>query len=120
MVVLPWSFAGEGRALVVFVFEKLFGLIVVLHISGSFPSACPIWTHSQRMFIFSAMRDQYMRTGEGFLLVFAVNEAKSFENISSYREQVCILLFYFLLARLCDSFFLDQAGERFRRGTDGL
>lgn len=30
---------------------------------------------------YSAMRDQYMRTGEGFLLVFAVNSAKSFEVI---------------------------------------
>lgn len=39
--------------------------------------------------VFSAMRDQYMRTGEGFLLVFAVNESKSFENIGAYREQVC-------------------------------
>lgn len=37
---------------------------------------------------YSAMRDQYMRTGEGFLLVFAVNEAKSFENIGQYREQI--------------------------------
>ena len=37
---------------------------------------------------FSAMRDQYMRTGEGFLLVFAVNNAKSFEDISMYREQI--------------------------------
>ena len=36
----------------------------------------------------SAMRDQYMRTGEGFLLVFAVNNSKSFEDISMYREQV--------------------------------
>lgn len=36
----------------------------------------------------SAMRDQYMRTGEGFLLVFAVNNAKSFEDISTYREQI--------------------------------
>ena len=34
------------------------------------------------------MRDQYMRTGEGFLLVFAVNNSKSFEDISSYREQI--------------------------------
>ncbi|EEC18550.1 conserved hypothetical protein [Ixodes scapularis] len=33
------------------------------------------------------MRDQYMRTGEGFLLVFAVNNNKSFEDISMYREQ---------------------------------
>lgn len=38
--------------------------------------------------IFSAMRDQYMRTGEGFLLVFAINNAKSFEDISMYREQI--------------------------------
>ncbi|XP_014467649.1 PREDICTED: ras-like protein 1 [Dinoponera quadriceps] len=37
---------------------------------------------------YSAMRDQYMRTGEGFLLVFAVNSAKSFEDISTYREQI--------------------------------
>lgn len=29
-----------------------------------------------------------MRTGEGFLLVFAVNNAKSFEDISNYREQI--------------------------------
>ncbi|VUZ57190.1 unnamed protein product [Hymenolepis diminuta] len=37
---------------------------------------------------YSAMRDQYMRTGEGFLCVFAVNNAKSFEDINQYREQV--------------------------------
>lgn len=37
---------------------------------------------------YSAMRDQYMRTGEGFLLVFAVNESKSFENVTHYRDQI--------------------------------
>lgn len=41
-----------------------------------------------QLIYFSAMRDQYMRTGEGFLLVFAVNNAKSFEDISMYREQI--------------------------------
>ncbi|KER30445.1 hypothetical protein T265_13175, partial [Opisthorchis viverrini] len=34
------------------------------------------------------MRDQYMRTGEGFLCVFAVNNYKSFEDIHQYREQI--------------------------------
>ena len=37
---------------------------------------------------YSAMMDQYMRTGEGFLIVFAVNNAKSFEDITAYREQI--------------------------------
>lgn len=37
---------------------------------------------------YSAMRDQYMRTGEGFLCVFAINNAKSFEDIKQYREQI--------------------------------
>lgn len=35
---------------------------------------------------YSAMRDQYMRTGEGFLLVFAVNNPKSFEDIGKYHH----------------------------------
>jgi GTPase KRas protein len=34
------------------------------------------------------MRDQYMRGGEGFLCVFAVNSVKSFEEIKQYREQI--------------------------------
>ncbi|CAF0937177.1 unnamed protein product [Didymodactylos carnosus] len=37
---------------------------------------------------YSAMRDQYMRGGEGFLCVFAVNNSKSFEEIKQYREQI--------------------------------
>jgi len=37
---------------------------------------------------YSAMRDQYMRTGEGFLCVFAINNVKSFEDITQYREQI--------------------------------
>lgn len=32
-----------------------------------------------------------MRTGEGFLCVFAVNNSKSFEDIKQYREQVAFL-----------------------------
>nr|XP_019568080.1 PREDICTED: GTPase HRas-like [Rhinolophus sinicus] len=37
---------------------------------------------------YSAMRDQYMRTGEGFLCVFAINNSKSFEDIHQYRAQI--------------------------------
>ena len=37
---------------------------------------------------YSAMRDQYMRTGEGFLCVFAIDNSKSFEDIESYRNQI--------------------------------
>jgi len=37
---------------------------------------------------YSAMRDQYMRTGEGFLCVFAVNNRKSFDDVHQYREQI--------------------------------
>ncbi|XP_031657082.1 GTPase HRas isoform X1 [Oncorhynchus kisutch] len=36
---------------------------------------------------YSAMRDQYMRTGEGFLCVFAINNTKSFEDIHQYSDQ---------------------------------
>ncbi|KAL4648347.1 GTPase NRas precursor [Arapaima gigas] len=37
---------------------------------------------------YSAMRDQYMRTGEGFLCVFAINNSKSFADVHLYREQI--------------------------------
>ncbi|XP_020612675.1 GTPase HRas [Orbicella faveolata] len=37
---------------------------------------------------YSAMRDQYMRTGEGFLCVFAVNNKRSFEEIHAFRQQI--------------------------------
>jgi len=37
---------------------------------------------------YSAMRDQYMRTGEGFLCVFAVNNENSFREVDLYREQI--------------------------------
>ncbi|XP_027289566.1 GTPase KRas-like [Cricetulus griseus] len=37
---------------------------------------------------YSAMRDQYMRIGEGFLCVFAMNNTKSFEAIHHFREEI--------------------------------
>lgn len=37
---------------------------------------------------FSAMREQYMRSGEGFLLVFAVTDHPSFEEIFKFHRQI--------------------------------
>lgn len=37
---------------------------------------------------YSAMREQYMRTGEGFLLVYSITSRQSFEEIMTFREQI--------------------------------
>ena len=37
---------------------------------------------------YSAMRPQYMRTGQGFLCVFDVDNVRSYEEIDSFRKQV--------------------------------
>eukprot|EP00054_Salpingoeca_dolichothecata_P003787 m.28451 g.28451 ORF g.28451 m.28451 type:complete len:195 (+) comp14144_c0_seq1:164-748(+) len=37
---------------------------------------------------YSAMREQYMRTGEGFLLVFSIIDKNSFEEISGFHSQI--------------------------------
>jgi len=37
---------------------------------------------------YSAMRDQYMRTGQGFLCVYAITSRSSFEEITSFHEQI--------------------------------
>ena len=38
---------------------------------------------------YSAMRDQYMRTGQGFLVVYSVTSRSSFDEVVSFREQMC-------------------------------
>ncbi|CAK7892300.1 ras-like protein 1 [[Candida] anglica] len=37
---------------------------------------------------YSAMREQYMRTGEGFLLVYSINSRNSLEELQSFYEQI--------------------------------
>jgi len=37
---------------------------------------------------YSAMRDQYMRTGQGFLLVYSITSRSSFDEVASFREQI--------------------------------
>ena len=34
------------------------------------------------------MREQYMRTGEGFLLVYSITSRQSFEEILYYQQQI--------------------------------
>lgn len=34
------------------------------------------------------MREQYMRNGQGFLLIFALNDYKSFNDMHQFHEQV--------------------------------
>ncbi|KAF8464174.1 ras-like protein [Kalaharituber pfeilii] len=37
---------------------------------------------------YSAMREQYMRTGEGFLLVYSITSRPSFDEIATFQQQI--------------------------------
>ena len=37
---------------------------------------------------YSAMRDQYMRTGQGFLLIYAITSRSSFDETKSFYDQI--------------------------------
>lgn len=37
---------------------------------------------------YSAMREQYMRTGEGFLLVYSITSRQSYEEIMTFQQQI--------------------------------
>jgi len=37
---------------------------------------------------FSAMREQYMRSGEGFLLVFSLSDRRSFEQAVTFHREI--------------------------------
>eukprot|EP01086_Lenisia_limosa_P008480 TRINITY_DN2_c0_g3_i1.p1 TRINITY_DN2_c0_g3~~TRINITY_DN2_c0_g3_i1.p1 ORF type:complete len:187 (-),score=73.97 TRINITY_DN2_c0_g3_i1:103-663(-) len=37
---------------------------------------------------YSAMRDQYMRTGEGFICVYSITSRSSFDEVTSFRDQI--------------------------------
>ncbi|KAK6465428.1 ras family-domain-containing protein [Scheffersomyces coipomensis] len=38
---------------------------------------------------YSNMRESYMRTGQGFLLVYSINSRNSLEELQSFYEQIC-------------------------------
>jgi len=37
---------------------------------------------------YSAMRDQYIRTGQGFLIVYSVASRSSFDAVANFRDQI--------------------------------
>jgi GTPase KRas protein len=37
---------------------------------------------------YAALRDDYMRNGEGFLLVYSITESKSFAELKNFHEQI--------------------------------
>lgn len=68
---------------------------------------------------YSAMREQYMRTGEGFLLVYSITSRQSFEEISTFQQQILRVKDkdYFpiiIVGNKCD---LDSEREVSRQGT---
>ena len=40
--------------------------------------------------LYSAMRDVFMRAADGFLLVYAIDNSKSFDDVEAFREQVYV------------------------------
>lgn len=65
-------------------------------IEDSYTKQCVIDDRAARLDIldtagqeeFGAMREQYMRTGEGFLLVFSVTDRGSFEEVYKFQRQI--------------------------------
>lgn len=37
---------------------------------------------------YSAMRDQYMQGGEGFIVVYAINSRDAFDEVTTFRDQI--------------------------------
>ena len=68
---------------------------------------------------YSAMREQYMRTGEGFLMVYSITSRQSFEEIMIYQQQILRVKdkdFFpiILVGNKCD---LEEEREVSRQGT---
>ena len=62
-----------------------------------------------------AMREQYMRTGEGFLLVYSITSRNSFEEISTFHQQILRVkdkdsFPVILIANKCDLEYERQVG----------
>eukprot|EP00041_Stephanoeca_diplocostata_P029880 m.890506 g.890506 ORF g.890506 m.890506 type:complete len:201 (+) comp23650_c0_seq5:483-1085(+) len=54
---------------------------------------------------YRAMREQYMRTGEGFLLVYSIVDKNSFDEIKGFHSQI-------LRVKDCDTFPMILVGNK--------
>ena len=65
------------------------------------------------------MREQYMRTGEGFLLVYSINSRQSFEEISTFQQQILRVKDrdYFPMVVVGNKCDLENEREVTRQGT---
>jgi len=66
---------------------------------------------------YGAMREQYMRTGEGFLLVYSITSRSSFDEIQGFHQQILRVKDkdYFpvvVVANKCDLEYERQVGPR--------
>ena len=71
---------------------------------------------------YAAMREQYMRTGEGFLLVYSITSRQSFEEIMTFQQQILRVkdrdhFPIILVGNKCD---LDHEREVSKQGTEPL
>lgn len=71
-------------------------LTVALHTTDSYRKQCVVDDEVALLDVldtagqeeYSAMREQYMRTGEGFLLVYSITSRQSFEEIMTFQQQI--------------------------------
>jgi len=76
--------------------SNLQSLIIDLHDSDSYRKQCVIDDEVALLDVldtagqeeYSAMREQYMRTGEGFLLIYSITSRQSFEEIMTFQQQI--------------------------------
>jgi len=68
------------------------------------------------------MREQYMRTGEGFLLVYSITSRQSFEEITTFQQQILRVKDkdYFPMVVVGNKCDLENEREVTRSGTPSL
>ena len=86
----------EGASTVFFYFQSYFVTDYDPTIEDSYQKQCVIDGTVAKLDIldtagqeeFSAMREQYMRSGEGFLLVSSLSDRRSFEDAARFHKEI--------------------------------